>query len=269
MQIEVISVALMRAHDREDVQVCCFNEEDDYWREVPPEIFLNLCELALVDGDWTAPEWRELMEELDSILHESADFIFSEGAFLVNIGTSWWLQNYFLNVREAKKRSNIRYAPFVHDMISIMAPEYCVEGLVKDFVGWAQGVYRHADYYFVNSDATRADLINVGRRLGCEINPDVVRTVRLDADYRKPIIKLSNSPGSLRRHRLASGHYVLFVSTIEARKNHIAMFDAWLKLCKEHGDNVVPKLVCVGSRGWLNEAVSPSLRPASSCARKC
>ena len=187
---------------------------------------------------------------------------------MANIGTSWWLQNYFLKIREAQKRSNIKYAPFVHDMIPVMAPEYCVEGLVRDFVGWALGVYHHADFYFVNSEATRSDLIKVGRELGYEINPALVRTVRLDADYRKSVLKPPDAFGSLRQHRLAPRHYVLFVSTIEARKNHIAVFDAWLKLCKDHGDSAVPKLVCVGTRGWLNEAVFAKLAASGRLREK-
>jgi tetratricopeptide (TPR) repeat protein len=227
VQIETISVILLRASACEGIHVCCFTEEDDYWREVPPDKFLELCELSLAAGDWTSIEWRELIEDVDDLMHNSADFIFNQGAYLVNIGTSWWLQNYFLKIREAKKRSDIRYIPFVHDMIPVMVPEYCVEGLVKDFVGWAQAVYYHADFYFVNSEATRADLIKVGRQLGYDVDPGSIRTVRLDADYRKSTLKLPDALGSLKQHRLAPGHYVLYVSTIEARKNHIGMFDAW------------------------------------------
>jgi hypothetical protein len=33
VQIEAISVALLRAQTREDVRVCCFTESADYWRE--------------------------------------------------------------------------------------------------------------------------------------------------------------------------------------------------------------------------------------------
>jgi glycosyltransferase involved in cell wall biosynthesis len=259
VQIEAISVALLRAQTREDVRVCCFTESADYWREVPPEIFLELCELSLADGDLTAPEWRELMGDLDNLLSQGGDFNFNEGAFLINIGTSWWLQNYFLQVREAKQRSNIRYAPFVHDMIPILMPEFCVEGLVKDFIGWAQGVYEHADFYFVNSKATQSDLIKVGKQLGYDVNSDRIWTVRLDADHRKPNLKLRDAARDIKEHRLVSGEYVLFVSTIEARKNHVAIFDAWIKLCKSRGDSTVPKLVCVGSRGWLNESVYAKL----------
>jgi hypothetical protein len=59
----------------------------------------------------------------------------------------------------------------------------------------------------------------------------------------------------LSRHDLKPGEYVLFVSTIESRKNHLLAFSVWLKLLKRHGTQKVPKLVCVGNRGWLNDAI--------------
>jgi hypothetical protein len=58
---------------------------------------------------------------------------------------------------------------------------------------------------------------------------------------------------------LEKGKYVLFVSTIESRKNHIAAFSVWLKLIKKHGLRNVPKLVCVGNNGWLNDATFAKL----------
>ena len=44
--------------------------------------------------------------------------------------------------------------------------------------------------------------------------------------------------------------YVLFVGTIESRKNHILALRAWEKLIAKHGAENVPDLVCVGRLGW-------------------
>ena len=44
--------------------------------------------------------------------------------------------------------------------------------------------------------------------------------------------------------------YVLFVATVESRKNHLMVFNAWLALIRRHGAEAVPDLVCVGKRGW-------------------
>lgn len=46
--------------------------------------------------------------------------------------------------------------------------------------------------------------------------------------------------------------YVLFVGTVESRKQHALAFEAWRRLRKRHPD--LPDLVCVGRLGWHAEA---------------
>jgi glycosyltransferase involved in cell wall biosynthesis len=48
-----------------------------------------------------------------------------------------------------------------------------------------------------------------------------------------------------------SGRYVLFVSTIEARKNHVLLFRVWQRLLQEMPPEAVPTLVFAGRVGWL------------------
>ena len=44
--------------------------------------------------------------------------------------------------------------------------------------------------------------------------------------------------------------YVLFVGTIESRKNHLLALQAWQLLIERHGIDRVPDLVCIGRLGW-------------------
>ena len=91
---------------------------------------------------------------------------FPQGAMLVNIGTSWWLPNYFLYVRQAKIASGVRYVPLIYDLIPVLTPENCDAKLVQEFIGWFIGVLEHADFYLAISDATRQDLIAFAAKLG-------------------------------------------------------------------------------------------------------
>jgi glycosyltransferase involved in cell wall biosynthesis len=50
---------------------------------------------------------------------------------------------------------------------------------------------------------------------------------------------------------LSAGGYALFVSTIEARKNHILAFRAWRRLLEELPADQVPTLVFAGRTGWM------------------
>lgn len=44
--------------------------------------------------------------------------------------------------------------------------------------------------------------------------------------------------------------FVLFVGTVESRKNHLLALRAWQRLLDRHGPDAVPDLVCVGRLGW-------------------
>lgn len=265
VQIEVLTALLIDPASQPRVRVCAFDEGRDDWIEVPADMFLDLAEGALAGGDREEAGWRFGLEALRTELALAPALAFPRGAWLITLGTSWWLQNYFLKVREAKRRFGVRYAPFVHDMIPVMAPEHCVEGLVRDFMSWALGVFAHADGFLTNSTASRDDLMEVARRLGVTTAPERVRVVRLDGDVRKP--QAARDQSVLARHALTPGGFMLFVSTIESRKNHLEALSALQRLLREHGPERVPKLVCVGGRGWLNDGVHARLRADPALAR--
>lgn len=258
VQIEVISALLADPAPGVEVSVCSFYKDRDTWMGVPPDLFLALAELSLLSGNREDEAWIAALDELKLAIELGAPFAFPQDAYLINLGTSWWLQNYFLHVRQAKERFGVRYVPFVHDMIPIMTPEHCVRELTQDFISWALGVFSHADHFLSNSESSKRDLLTVAERLGHTVDPDDIHVVRLDADFRKaaPALPIRDT---LSRYGLTEGGYVLFVSTIESRKNHLNAFRAWLALIARHGARKVPKLVCVGNRGWLNDEVFAKL----------
>lgn len=264
VQIATITGALA-SRPPGSVRICCFSDRGDNWQEVPVANFLELAGLAVISGDRKDPEWIDAYMRLKVEVLLAPPLVFPQGAFLVNLGTSWWLQNYFMFVREAKRQHSIRYVPFVHDFIPVMTPEHCIKELTQDFISWALGVYQHADFFLVNSQATKNDLLKVADMLGHQVSPDAVSVIPLNARFGSPDAPPA-SPEKLRKWKIEPGKFVLFVSTIESRKNHIGALDAWLDMIQRHGAANIPKLVCVGNRGWLNDAVysrienSPVLR---------
>src|SRR3546814_8484340 len=80
-------------------------------------------------------------------------------------------------------RHGICYIPFVHDLIPIVAAQYCAPGITEDFASWLIGAVRHADGFLVNSRATRHDLLRIAEQLGCTIEEDKIEVVPLDADF--------------------------------------------------------------------------------------
>jgi glycosyltransferase involved in cell wall biosynthesis len=267
VQINVIASTLAKTSPNRSVSIACFSAKNDNWIRIEPALFLRLSGLAVVNGDKEEPAWLMALGELSREMEFGQPFVFAKGASLVNLGTSWWLQNYFLMVRQAKAQYGIRYIPFVHDCIPILTPEHCVKDLTRDFISWLTGVFFHADGYIVNSNATANDLKHVAGLLGHTISKPHV--VRLDGDFgaqRRTASK--DSSAALARLGLDHEPFVLFVSTIESRKNHLLAFSAWLSLIKKRGLQKTPTLVCVGNDGWMVEAALARLRSSDLLQKK-
>lgn len=271
VQINVVASLIDTESDQYQVILVCFTKQRDFWIEIDPAMFKKICRLALVGADVNNRVWQKAVQAVHSDFDASPAIVFPQGATLINLGTSWWLQNYFLMLRNAKALYGVKYLPFVHDCIPVIAPEHCVGKLTEDFVDWILGVFSHADGYLVNSRATRNDLINVARFFGQQIPAPTV--VRLDGRFPGPFVRDDAKaaeaawPEIQRKHALGKLPFILFVSTIESRKNHQLAFDVWLKLIKKRGLADVPMLVCVGRNGWLNEAALSKLK-ASELLRK-
>ncbi|UYY76421.1 glycosyltransferase [Sphingomonas sp. R1] len=249
VQIEIIRAAIVLPNSV--VRICCSIEESSEWTEISLSLFERVTTLAVAGDAVDGAIWRDAIHDLNAALIFGSPFVFGPRAKLVNLGTSWWLQNYFLQVRNAEVASGIAYTPFVHDLIPVLAPQHCVQGLVDDFNSWLLGVFDHARFFFVNSEATKRDLLDVAGRLGRGIGPEAVHVVPLDGAFVPP----PPAPPSqaLRQLGLNDKPFVLFVSTIESRKGHDTALKAWQRLLSEHGEQA-PFLLCVGNNGWLNSA---------------
>ena len=254
VQIEVISALLRDPPSETQISVCAFSMSRSVWTRLPSDLFLEAARLALAGGGRQDADWQALLQDIGLTVDFSPALIFPQGAWLINLGTSWWLQNYFLKVREAQRLYGIRYLPFVHDMIPVMAPEHCTRALTEDFVSWTLGVFAHTRDFLTNSEWSRRDLITVADRLGYSVSEDQVQVVRLDADFRGSGDTPPIAP-AMDRYGLEPGGFVLMVSTIESRKNHLAALRAWRELIDRYGSAAVPTLVCVGNLGWLNDGV--------------
>jgi glycosyltransferase involved in cell wall biosynthesis len=262
VQINVVASLLRNRPDDFDLLVAAVGLRGDGWTLVPEALFLQLADLALASGATGEPAWRTTAIELFVVLATGDAIDFTEGAVLVTMGgtPSLRLGNYFLLVQSAKRRFGVRYVPFVHDCIPLLASQYCSRELTRDFIGWLVGALWHADGFLVNSRATAADLATAARLLGRPAPAPAV--IRLDASFCGDAGTGHDAPTDeeavLKRYGLRRGDFVLFVSTIEARKNHLLAFEAWLALIERRGLRKTPMLVCVGKQGW-------SAAPAMAC----
>ena len=267
VQIELHRAALARSQAVGRPLGCSFLTERGGWVAVPEQLFAELC-AASCDGSPDAC-WDAAVLSLTGALADAPMAPFAAGDVLVNIGSSWWIPDYMPQVRYMQRERGLLYAPFLHDCIPILVPQMCQAGLVEEFRAWFPQAVRAADIILANSACTARDVVSVARAMTQrEVSAHVVR---LDARFADPLARLPEAAtarlrASVRGRLGLDRPFALFVSTIEARKNHIFVFECWAALLAELGPDAVPDLVCVGKQGWLVEytlnwlAVHPELR---------
>ena len=232
--------------------VAAFDAASGAWKGIPREAFERLAGLARSGADPAERAWEDAVAAVQEAVRHGPALAFAPGGVLVTLGTAWWIPNYLLRVREAKARYGLRYVPMVYDCIPALLPEHCAAGLSAEFAAWFAGACLHADAVLAISDHTRDDVLRLRRRV-LPGAPDLPVTVLpLHAGPLLPAVAVPpGAPSSAAPQRRP---YVLFVATVESRKNHLLVFNAWLSLIRRHGAAAVPDLVCVGKRGWLADA---------------
>ena len=153
-----------------------------------------------------------------------------------------------------KARGAARFVCLIHDLIPIQFPEYAKPGQAAHHLRRIRAATELADALIVNSAVTHDALRDELRRAGRE-PPVLVAPFGTDLAF----------PGDDRPP--PARPYFVYVSTIEARKNHILLLNLWRQLATELGE-AAPLLVLIGQRGWESENVedmldrAPALRHA-------
>lgn len=167
----------------------------------------------------------------------------SRGSTIILLGAFWGLGN---SIREfiRSKRDGVRIGAYVYDIIPVTHPEFCDEALVTDFSMAICELCAVADFILTISDASRFALADfVAKNSG---RPIPMQTVPLAHHLTQSADDDAEWPEQLRR--VKGKRYVAYVSTIEARKNHLYVVNVWRRLMAEGVD--VPDLVFVGRHGW-------------------
>lgn len=253
LQLNVCACLLEPAQTQSAI-FAAFSRSSTWWVEIPHQDIQRICTLMKLAGDPSEDRWRSLVARLQVLLLVGEPLKFPDQARLINLGSSWAIGNYFLALSQAKAQHGLTFVPFVHDCIPLLFPQYFDRELVSDFKAWLYDIARHADGFLTNSKSTARDL--TAAMADCGRHGIGVSVVELDG-----VFEASTADGAvdgqalLAHNKLVPRDYVLFVSSIEPRKNHLMAFRAWAHLIATRGAANVPPLVCVGGRGWKNREV--------------
>jgi glycosyltransferase involved in cell wall biosynthesis len=164
------------------------------------------------------------------------------GDIVVSLGASWGFPGYFEHVAEGKRRYGIRFSALIYDLIPIESPFLVEERHAIQFRKWLHDAILHADILLAISRHSRDALRELTRSVGRSTPP--VEVLELGTG-------LSDRPATDPQKAIALPHrYVLFVSTLEIRKNHRLLFRVWRRLLERYPADAVPVLLFAGQIGW-------------------
>jgi glycosyltransferase involved in cell wall biosynthesis len=147
------------------------------------------------------------------------------------------------HIAEAKRRYGIRFAILIHDLIPLEYELFVEQRHIVQFRNWLRKALPAADVVFTVSRYSRDALIKLAA----------------EASWPLPRVEVMQPGAGLNERLMAGGQrmpdlpprFVLFVSTIEIRKNHRLLVRVWQRLLHRHGADAVPALVFAGQIGWL------------------
>jgi glycosyltransferase involved in cell wall biosynthesis len=189
-------------------------------------------------------EHARLIEVMRSATRLGRTYEPLEGDSLLLIGAFWVLQNIVERIISLK-RQGVRIGTFVHDLIPITHPEFCERPLTEVFKAYVFRVLSLTDFIVTFSDYSGRQVHEFFIRNNLPRIP--IKTVKSAHKTWGPSYRTGAISSAIAR--LIKEDYVLYVSTIEIRKNHIYLFRIWKRLIEKFGNNT-PRLVFVGRPGW-------------------
>lgn len=217
-----------------------FDNNTCLFRKVPKDVVHELV------GEKTTLT-PQLARERSVLIH-----IFCESEVYINAGLPW--DNDVVRVLFLIKRQTpFLYYQILYDIIPVIMPELCVPGIASEFHKFLLNISWTADVVYSISSSTMCDFDKYLNKFSLK-QPDMRRIVLgSDLPTNSSIPPVVHIPGFFNPISLDKvGKYVVYISSIEPRKNHILPFYVWRRLYEEMGDKL-PVLVFAGKIQWSSQ----------------
>jgi glycosyltransferase involved in cell wall biosynthesis len=170
------------------------------------------------------------------------------------LGAAWVQQEYIERVLFMKRQFGTRFVMTVHDLIPVYARETCDQDTARVFEEFMRRALRHTDHILSVSENTARDVRRYTQVL--KIPEPAITVTRNGSSFAEFLPEDGGGVGDLGPSDVPE-RFVLFVATIEGRKNHQLMFDIWRRMIEAGEDP--PHLVCVGRLGWKSTSFISAL----------
>ena len=191
---------------------------------------------------------------------------FEPGSTVLVLGGAWISnESYLDDILLLRRTRQVRLVVGIYDVSRAKFPHMYPAGLTRAFIDNTRTLLQHSDLVLTDSECAAADIrefaksegISVPRINVFRLGDEIEHSLGVESDDLEPITKaLDGAP------------FVLCVSAIDTRKNICLLYDIWMRMREEYGNENIPHLVLVGcvsySTGDLRAQMSKDMR-ATEC----
>lgn len=175
---------------------------------------------------------------------------FPAGATLLDLDATWNLDDAPRALMYPRLRQRgVRVVSLLHDVLPVTHPDWFDPNLARVFQNHVAGAVDHADVIVTSSAFSAGEIAELAAQAG---RTDLsVEQIALGAD---PVARAAQPADAVLVDSLADRDVILVVGTLEPRKNHVGLLDAFDRLEAD------ATLVVVGRQGWKADDIASRIR---------
>lgn len=168
------------------------------------------------------------------------------GDMVLTAGSNWDFPEHHKRLVHLKK-GGLLVGTIFYDIIPMVLPFSYGPGFQEIYAKWLIDALETSEIGFSISENTKKDIIRYAKKHDISCPP--MFCIRLGDDVTE-----SNELPSADVQKKAQKPYILTVGTLEYRKNHIVLLNAYRYMIEEQGYDP-PTLYIVGKKGWLDHEI--------------
>lgn len=141
------------------------------------------------------------------------------------------------------KRNGVKLVVYVYDIIPITHPQFFFDETLNNFMNYIGSYLQYADLIIASAQSTLDAIDELLNQLNLPAIPSAVSWLGSDFKIQDSV---EEEVAEEARYAVESGQYVLMIGTIEPRKNHALVLEAFDNQLFDNGMN----LIFAGRIGW-------------------
>lgn len=225
-------------------EVRYFSLDSGRYIELPKELLKE----TLGDSTLDAAVINDRNNITPDILSEE-DYPFQKNDIVFSAGSGFTVDTYS-DLIELHKRVKFKFVQLIYDFTPIVVPETHADLTIQVYGPFLKNTYELSDYIIYGGKTAQADGIRYQKAHFNKVTDSYA--LKLGCDIQAKKHSAEESAEILKKIGIKKD-YLITVGTIQPRKNHEILYEAYIELLKDCGSDNLPQLIICGRPGWKIE----------------